>query len=192
AKSKVPAQIQAGRVESFYVLEKSSNLPIRTPCTLFNCLPVSCQVCARTTNGTLCSMCLRRCVLCVFLEQNGYTPLHIVAKKNQIDIATVLLNYGAESNVLTKQGVTPLHLASEEGHADMAALLLSKGAHVNTPTKVRCGRSFMPNCCALTHKRFGTTDLACRLLACPHSASLDDSGLESGSVVAHAASSAPS
>lgn len=118
-------------------------------------------------------MCLHRCVLCVFLEQNGYTPLHIVAKKNQIDIATVLLNYGAESNVLTKQGVTPLHLASEEGHADMAALLLSKGAHVNTPTKVRCGRSFLPNCCALTHKRFGTADVACRLLACQHSASFD-------------------
>lgn len=53
-----------------------------------------------------------------------------------MDIATVLLQYGAETNILTKQGVTPLHLASQEGHADMAALLMSKGAQVNIPTKV--------------------------------------------------------
>jgi len=53
-----------------------------------------------------------------------------------MDIATVLLQYGAETNILTKQGVTPLHLASQEGHADVAALLISKGAQINVPTKV--------------------------------------------------------
>lgn len=68
--------------------------------------------------------------------QNGYTPLHIAAKKNQMQIASTLLSYGAETNVVTKQGVTPLHLASQEGHADMAALLLEKGASVHTSTKV--------------------------------------------------------
>lgn len=56
-----------------------------------------------------------------------------------MDIATVLLQYGAETNALTKQGVTPLHLACQEGHADMAALLMSKGAQINVPTKVRAG-----------------------------------------------------
>lgn len=70
------------------------------------------------------------------IHQNGYTPLHIAAKKNQMEIATVLLQYGAETNILTKQGVTPLHLASQEGHADMAALLISKGAQINVQTKV--------------------------------------------------------
>uniref|UniRef100_A0A4W6G9I2 Ankyrin 2a, neuronal n=1 Tax=Lates calcarifer TaxID=8187 RepID=A0A4W6G9I2_LATCA len=67
--------------------------------------------------------------------QNGYTPLHIAAKKNQTNIALALLQYGAETNVLTKQGVSPLHLAAQEGHAEMASLLLGKGAHVNTATK---------------------------------------------------------
>uniref|UniRef100_A0A3Q3AWA1 Uncharacterized protein n=1 Tax=Kryptolebias marmoratus TaxID=37003 RepID=A0A3Q3AWA1_KRYMA len=88
---------------------------------------------------------------------NGYTPLHISARegqvetasvlleagasphtmaKNQMDIATVLLQYSADTNILTKQGVTPLHLASQEGHTDMAALLISKGAQINVPTKV--------------------------------------------------------
>uniref|UniRef100_A0A8C9WIA1 Ankyrin 2 n=1 Tax=Scleropages formosus TaxID=113540 RepID=A0A8C9WIA1_SCLFO len=82
------------------------------------------------------------CCICEFLltcghspPQNGYTPLHIAAKKNQMDIATTLLRYGAQTNILTKQGVTPLHLASQEGHAEMVALLLQKGTHVNVPTK---------------------------------------------------------
>ncbi|KAI4808472.1 hypothetical protein KUCAC02_000531 [Chaenocephalus aceratus] len=69
------------------------------------------------------------------MAKNGYTPLHIAAKKNQMEIATVLLQYGADTNILTKQGVTPLHLASQEGHAHMAALLISKGGQGNVQTK---------------------------------------------------------
>ena len=34
--------------------------------------------------------------------QNGYTPLHIAAKKNQMDIATTLLEYGAKPNSESK------------------------------------------------------------------------------------------
>lgn len=53
-----------------------------------------------------------------------------------MQIATTLLNYGAETNIFTKQGVTPLHLASQEGHADMVNLLLEKGANIHVATKV--------------------------------------------------------
>lgn len=84
----------------------------------------------------ICDSCDTTSSLLSCTTQNGYTPLHIAAKKNQMEIATVLLQYGAETNILTKQGVTPLHLASQEGHADMAALLISKGAQVNVQTKV--------------------------------------------------------
>lgn len=62
-----------------------------------------------------------------------------------MEIATVLLQYGAETNILTKQGVTPLHLASQEGHTDMAALLMSKEARVNVQTKVLWSKQFFPN-----------------------------------------------
>uniref|UniRef100_A0A8C9U2G1 Ankyrin 2 n=1 Tax=Scleropages formosus TaxID=113540 RepID=A0A8C9U2G1_SCLFO len=99
------------------------------------------KVTPRTTVHPLC-VALQSCCICEFLltcghspPQNGYTPLHIAAKKNQMDIATTLLRYGAQTNILTKQGVTPLHLASQEGHAEMVALLLQKGTHVNVPTK---------------------------------------------------------
>lgn len=78
--------------------------------------------------------------------QNGYTPLHIAAKKNQTNIALALLEYGAETNVLTKQGVSPLHLAAQEGHAEMASLLLGRGAHINTATKVPVCLEYVQSC----------------------------------------------
>ena len=76
--------------------------------------------------------------------QNGYTPLHIAAKQNQLEVARSLLQYGASANAESVQGVTPLHLAAQEGHAEMVALLLSKQANGNLGNKVnmrlRCSR----------------------------------------------------
>lgn len=68
--------------------------------------------------------------------QNGYTPLHIAAKKNQMDIATTLLEYGADANAVTRQGIASVHLAAQEGHVDMVSLLLSRNANVNLSNKV--------------------------------------------------------
>ena len=34
--------------------------------------------------------------------QNGYTPLHIAAKKNQMDIATTLLEFSAQPDAESK------------------------------------------------------------------------------------------
>uniref|UniRef100_A0AAX7VRS1 Ankyrin 1, erythrocytic b n=1 Tax=Astatotilapia calliptera TaxID=8154 RepID=A0AAX7VRS1_ASTCA len=62
---------------------------------------------------------------CFFL-QNGYTPLHIAAKQNQMEVASCLLQNGASPNSESLQGITPLHLASQEGRPDMVALLISK------------------------------------------------------------------
>uniref|UniRef100_A0A8C3F9M0 Ankyrin 1 n=1 Tax=Chrysemys picta bellii TaxID=8478 RepID=A0A8C3F9M0_CHRPI len=67
--------------------------------------------------------------------QNGYTPLHIAAKQNQLEVASSLLQYGASANAESMQGVMPLHLAAQEGHADMAALLISKQANGNLGNK---------------------------------------------------------
>ena len=47
--------------------------------------------------------------------QNGYTPLHISSKKNQIELATSLLEHGAKPNAESMTGITPIHLASQEG-----------------------------------------------------------------------------
>uniref|UniRef100_A0A4W5QFF1 Ankyrin 3a n=1 Tax=Hucho hucho TaxID=62062 RepID=A0A4W5QFF1_9TELE len=67
---------------------------------------------------------------------NGYTPLHIAAKKNQMDIGTTLLEYGADTNAVTRQGISPVHLAAQEGSVDLVSLLLTKNANVNMGNKV--------------------------------------------------------
>ncbi len=69
-------------------------------------------------------------------RQNGYTPLHIAAKKNQMDIALSLLEYNASPDCCTRMEVTPLHLAAQEGNVDMCSVLLSKDAGVNASAKV--------------------------------------------------------
>lgn len=71
-----------------------------------------------------------------FLPQNGYTPLHIAAKQNQMEVASCLLQNGASPNSESLQGITPLHLASQEGRPDIVALLISKQANVNLGNKV--------------------------------------------------------
>ena len=63
--------------------------------------------------------------------KNGYTPLHITAKKNQLEIAASLLEYGAKTDAESKAGFTPLHLAAQEGHVDITNLLLKNGADPN-------------------------------------------------------------
>uniref|UniRef100_A0A3Q2PEL3 Uncharacterized protein n=1 Tax=Fundulus heteroclitus TaxID=8078 RepID=A0A3Q2PEL3_FUNHE len=68
---------------------------------------------------------------------NGYTPLHIAAKKNQMEIATTLLEYSASTSTVTRQGITPLHLAAQEGNVDIVTLLLARDAPVGTSNKVR-------------------------------------------------------
>lgn len=62
----------------------------------------------------------------------GWTWLHIAANKNQIEIAKVLLENGAEINVrhrITK--ATPLAQAAMSGNTEMVKYLLSQGADPN-------------------------------------------------------------
>lgn len=54
-----------------------------------------------------------------------------------MDVATTLLEYGAEPNATTKHGISPVHLAALEGHSDMLSLLLERGAKPDIVSKVR-------------------------------------------------------
>uniref|UniRef100_A0A8C6JE05 Uncharacterized protein n=1 Tax=Melopsittacus undulatus TaxID=13146 RepID=A0A8C6JE05_MELUD len=64
--------------------------------------------------------------------QNGYTPLHIAAKQNQMEVARSLLQYGASANM----GYTPLHVASHYGNIKLVKFLLQHQADVNAKTKL--------------------------------------------------------
>ncbi len=52
-----------------------------------------------------------------------------------MDIATTLLEYGAQTNAESKAGFTPLHLSAQEGHTDMSTLLIEHQADANYEAK---------------------------------------------------------
>jgi ankyrin repeat protein len=61
----------------------------------------------------------------------GWTPLHIVAKKGNKDLAELLLLNGANVNAKDKAGDTPLHDAAFNGYVALVDLLLENKADVN-------------------------------------------------------------
>lgn len=65
------------------------------------------------------------------VDDDGYTPLHRASYTNNVDIAKILLQYGANVNAKTEFEWTPLHSAVKWSNAECAALLLQHGADVN-------------------------------------------------------------
>ncbi|XXH01515.1 hypothetical protein Hte_007875 [Hypoxylon texense] len=64
-------------------------------------------------------------------EADGWTPLHIAAKRGWEDIVEFLLtHYSAHTEAKTNQGWTALHIAADNGHTKIAFILIDKGADV--------------------------------------------------------------
>uniref|UniRef100_A0A8C3FBV8 Ankyrin 1 n=1 Tax=Chrysemys picta bellii TaxID=8478 RepID=A0A8C3FBV8_CHRPI len=70
-----------------------------------------------------------------FSPQTGFTPLHIAAHYENLNVAQLLLNRGASVNFTPQNGITPLHVASRRGNVIMVRLLLDRGAQIETRTK---------------------------------------------------------
>ncbi len=73
-------------------------------------------------------------------RKGGWTLLMFVARESHIDIAKVLMEYGADVNARGTEGGRSgggmaLSIASEHGHIDMVKLLLAHGAEVNAKNK---------------------------------------------------------
>ncbi|XP_048121828.1 transient receptor potential cation channel subfamily A member 1b [Alosa alosa] len=87
-------------------------------------------------------------------DGQGNTPLHWAVEKHVGDSCALLLNLGANPNVLNAALMSPLHLAISKGHNDMVELLLSfsvtdvnlEGDLENTPVMLACSNN---NCQAL-------------------------------------------
>ncbi|XP_065360380.1 uncharacterized protein LOC135954228 [Calliphora vicina] len=61
-------------------------------------------------------------------DNAGYTPLHEACTNGWLNIARVLLQYGANHSEAAHSGIRPLHEASENDHEEIVRLLLSYGA----------------------------------------------------------------
>eukprot|EP00588_Corethron_pennatum_P033435 CAMPEP_0194348694 /NCGR_PEP_ID=MMETSP0171-20130528/106672_1 /TAXON_ID=218684 /ORGANISM="Corethron pennatum, Strain L29A3" /LENGTH=737 /DNA_ID=CAMNT_0039116055 /DNA_START=64 /DNA_END=2273 /DNA_ORIENTATION=+ len=57
--------------------------------------------------------------------------LYSAAKCGQLDVATRLLNHGADINYQDSAGITPLYIAVQEDHADLVEMLITKGADLD-------------------------------------------------------------
>lgn len=69
--------------------------------------------------------------------------MHYAAQENQVEIAQLLIQHGANVNELDDEGQTPLFIAAEEGNDSFAELLLQHGADVDctndvTPYYISC------------------------------------------------------
>ena len=61
----------------------------------------------------------------------GWTPLHMAVHAGDIDLATVLLEHGADANAASSSGKTAVHQAAGEGDIQLLSLLIRYGADVN-------------------------------------------------------------
>jgi len=70
-------------------------------------------------------------------SQNGYSvyPIHSAVASNYNMIAKMLIEAGADVNVMQMSGATPLHSAAHNGNIDLLVVLLEAGANVNALTE---------------------------------------------------------
>ena len=61
----------------------------------------------------------------------GVTPLHWAAQEGKAEVATALLEHGADANARAHDGRTPLHKAAFRGHHAVVELLVRVGADPN-------------------------------------------------------------
>ena len=61
--------------------------------------------------------------------------MHLAAINGELEVATLLLERGAELDALDKNAERPLSLACSFGRTNCAALLLDKGAAINASDK---------------------------------------------------------
>ena len=68
-------------------------------------------------------------------ERGGYyeTPLFAAFSLENVEIASSLLQHGADANILTSEGASVLHYASQNGDEEFVWLLLNHNADVNLP-----------------------------------------------------------
>ena len=70
-------------------------------------------------------------------SKNGYNvyPIHSAVAANYEMIAKMLIEAGANVNVVQMSGDTPLHSAAQNGNIDLLIVLLEAGANVNALTE---------------------------------------------------------
>ena len=83
-------------------------------------------------------------------DEDGQTPLHVVANMNLRETAALLIDAGAEIDARNQLGETPFFRAISNRAESVARLLLARGADINTITAN--GQNAL-HCAATTHSK---------------------------------------
>lgn len=103
----------------------------------------------------------------------GETPLHVAARESSVEVARMLLMYGADPNIKTSTeegGLSPLHFAAAPGNDESRRVfvraLLGAGAAIDaasadgvTPLKLACLNAAVG--CVQELLRWGADDVSC-------------------------------
>lgn len=60
------------------------------------------------------------------------TPLHSACASSNLEMASLLINHGADVNAKQMHGVTPIHSAAHNGQSNLIKLLVDHGADINS------------------------------------------------------------
>lgn len=64
-------------------------------------------------------------------DSEGDTPLHVMARRKDLDAVRALLDAGANVNAVGDMGETPLHVAVTQESFEIVSLLLKHGARAD-------------------------------------------------------------
>ena len=64
------------------------------------------------------------------LDNDGHTPLNLIAYIGNSNIVELLISRGANLNYANLQGCTPISRASERGHLDILRKLINEGGDI--------------------------------------------------------------
>ena len=92
-------------------------------------------------------------------DSDGTTALHFAVRADDVDIASLLIRSGADTNASNRLGVTPLFLAAQNGNAVMVQKLLAAGANADQVDRAT-GESIL-----MVAIRAGSTDAVRALLS---------------------------
>ena len=74
--------------------------------------------------------------LCTWVKCKALVPscitLSLAPQNGDLDVVRLLLEAGAQKDIVMQDGATALHLAAQNGHLDVVRLLLEAGAHKDT------------------------------------------------------------
>ena len=83
------------------------------------------------------------------------TPLWAACQVNNIEIVKLLLEYGADPNIVKSDGCSPLWIAASKGYSECVQILIKYDANIDGTDNLQvCNESVCINACNMNQYSF--------------------------------------